>query len=198
MDPASQGAPQPAEPPSAADGHRPRGEVSLLLLAEERLRAVRETAARAASDIAERADAHERERDLNSSRIARERLAAELARSLADRAQSLSKEADELVALLGRAGARLSATHAPDPAGHEAQSGHRRDARPEGFSPRSGSGGGPKRRIRHSPDDALRLLAAQMAEAGSTEAQIEKRLAQDFGVSDPGRIVSELSESSEQ
>ena len=238
-------------------------DTELLAVARERISEVVDAASRAAEEIRSRADAQDQGREPGQ-KIDRGGVEAELARALADRAEKLSKEANELAEVLTRAQARLTKFSRPEPdsakpAAPEASKGN--DASPNAGQPPavkppgesasqedadSGQAPQPKRdqpraqaalqaRLGErfvgrkepldedespkepldedesaktqaevaTPEDAqnptkgpssegIRLLANQMAVAGSSRPEIERRLKEDFGVTDPDRILFDI------
>jgi hypothetical protein len=155
----------------------------LLDLSAARIRALVDAAERAAADIGDRADAYDQEHDVDSNRMSPERRVTELARSLADRAEGLRRDAGELQEVLERASARLGGT----PPSAELAAGSK-GAR---FQPRHGEGAGPEAPEPGS-SDGLRLLAIQMAVAGSSRTEIEDRLRSEFGVTEPADVLTEV------
>jgi hypothetical protein len=157
-------------------------------------------------DAAERAVAQMRAYDDEAgadTRINRERLVKELVGSVLERTESLRAEAGKLAEILERAGSRLEQTGerpAPDPAAGSERSGETEPALDVANPsiPFTGRRELPERRVVTDADaggppaEGVRLLATQMAVAGSDRAEVENRLARDFGVRDAGHLLDEL------
>lgn len=183
------------------------------MLASERLRAFVEAADRASTDIKSAADTRLKGNKATRTRIDAERLAAEVCDALVARSEALARDAQSLVALLERASKRLGTdTPAPAAAGPPQKA----DARPGGTqgrqeerkpspSPRLGRFKGrplvAKPPASDSASDSsagLRLLASQMAVAGSTREEIERRLRDEFGVTDVSPVLADVFPGSEK
>ena len=194
---------------------------------------------RAAADITEQADSYAQAQGLDSNQINRERLVADLARSLAERAQGIARDAAALEAMLERASERLLAAEdvtsgplepaleaalsesdpepeqvavAPDAAGEserllQAVVGEAERARrvsdhfgspPESagrFTPRKSAPERPASTAapQKTPSrEGLRLLATQMAAAGSNREEIADRLRSEFGVTDATSVLNDV------
>jgi hypothetical protein len=195
---------QPLTPPSPL-----RESVSS---ATQRIHAIIDAAEKAAAGIIEDAEAQAR-RYLEESRRRSERFAEERAQelsevtdSLIERAESVKRQSDELIAALGNARRQLedrvfddlgpvSPAEAPDvgetgrqPAPHlkpvdpvPAPAEPTPAAGPEADSTLSGESSAP-----------ARLLATQMAVAGSSRAEIESRLRSEFGIEDVGGMLDAI------
>lgn len=197
----------------------------VLALAAERIREIVEAAERASKDIRFEVDSKLGGEQVDSSRINRERLVAELSESLLERADGLSRDAAGLAELLDRAGGRLAKLGASDAARPVEERGPRPaeqrpsppdsprtegpdssstltqrvsdrfsermtpSASPPGFRRKSMVSG--KRPRPQASTEGLRLLATQMAVAGSSREEIEGRLRDEFGVSDPGPLLGD-------
>jgi hypothetical protein len=147
---------------------------------------------------------------VDSNRIDRERIAVELMETLADRADQLSQDANGLANLLGRASDRLapaaSAAPAPpavEPAAAEQPGSLARQVTERFDKPTRRTGGrfqarpqpAAQPRASGPPQDVsagLRLLATQMAVAGSSREEIEARLRSEFGVVDTNSVLAEV------
>jgi hypothetical protein len=153
-------------------------------------------------DAADRAVAKMRNYDEvageGDARINRERLVQELVRSVLERTEDLRTEAGEVAQILDRAGSKLQATaqaphvHVHDEAGPALDV----DAGPARFTGRA-EGSRPAPTSTHGnaagpPAEGVRLLATQMAVAGSDRAEVEHRLAREFGVRDADYLLDEL------
>jgi hypothetical protein len=195
---------QPLPPPSPL-----RDSVSN---ATQRIHAIIDAAEKAASGIIEDAEAQAR-RYLEESRRRGERLAEERAReisevtdSLIERAESVKRQADALIAALGAARHQLEERPREDPASMPASG----DSPPEGAqrtpaphlkpveplaAPR-GEAPGPEPAasgaVAGEPTAGARLLATQMAVAGSSRPEIENRLRSEFGIEDAGPMLDAI------
>ncbi len=190
----------------------------VLQLAADRVADVVDTSGRAASDIRQAShDASTAEG--KGEHDATEKVGSELIASLADRAEQLSREAEQLRALLERAGQALgveapnrSSPQArgakPPPAKYDPKGTRRLDlevpedldrrksADGQGFEARRGHGEEtPVVRLRSANGSTgLWLLATEMAVAGSSREEIEARLRDEFGVDDASQVLSEMFE----
>lgn len=145
-------------------------------------------------------------------RIDRERLAAELIGSIAERTRSLRDETGELSRLLGRAREQIKLIEtkqaAPEPAAPPPPAPRAPTPPPPAPSPPSPranslprpsepaaaaeSASNNSRAPAQPVSEGLRLLATQMAVAGSSRAEVEERLVREFGVADPGSVLDEV------
>jgi hypothetical protein len=186
---------QPLQPPSPL-----RDSVSN---ATQRIHAIIDAAEKAAAGIIEDAEA-QAQRYLEESRRRSERLAEERAReiaevtdSLVERAESVKRQADELIAALGsarrqleeRAPDELASTPAPagsSPAGTQrAPAPHLKSVEPVAAPGAAGA-------VPGEPTAGARLLATQMAVAGSSRPEIENRLRSEFGIEDAGPMLDAI------
>lgn len=150
---------------------------SVLVLAQARIAEV-EAATRKSREDLDRLAGEMGVSELRSSPPGgRDRLAAELVDSVTARIASLDREAAALVALLERSTALLSPQGAESVAQRE----------PDLEAPAASVGRRP------TPiSEGVRLLATQMAVAGSSRSEIEDRLRRELDVSDPEALVDEL------
>lgn len=192
----------------------------VLAVAASRIDEIVAASERAADDIRRESSAKLGLGTSEGSQISRERLVAELAESLVERAESLSREAADLAGLLGRASGRLLPKDEP-PASPEPATASVPTATParsstpdldrrvserfvsgdesrtadkrgsKPFKRRSGASD-PQTRKRPSPNDGLKLLVSQMAVAGSTRDEIEARLRTEFGVEDASSLLGDV------
>lgn len=168
---------------------------AVLDLARARIEAVVDAAKAAAADIRRVADEQVEAADIEH-RINRERVAADLLASLVERADGLRGDAEGLARLLDRASTRLgdlpgkteAAVESPAPAaaGGREQVDERRPA------PFQARGGSRPRTSRPSDPTGIRLLATQMAVAGSSRSEVAARLEREFGVADAGAVLDEV------
>ena len=181
--------------------------LEVLDVASSQIRKVVDSAGSAAQKIRRATDSYGQASGVDANRIDRERIAVELMEALAARADRLSQDADALAALLERAGERLAppppAPAISPPNGDERGSLARRVT--ERFDrPTPGQQPGrfqarprrePEARRITPPQDVpagLRLLATQMAVAGSSRHEIEARLRSEFGVMDATSVLAEV------
>ena len=184
-------------PPRAGFTDPERGIAEVLESAEHAIGEAVDAAAAAAERIRRDVDHHLRAGGPGAG-TDRQRVAADLGSSLADRAQELSREADELTSILGRARRALDVGQAPTLAERAAQD---EDSGPAPQKPvktppfaarrRAVNGVGPAA-ARQPSSTAIRLIATQMTVAGSGRGEIEERLRSEFGVEDPSAIVSDV------
>lgn len=131
-----------------------------------------------------------------STRIDREALVEQLLESLAARTEGLQSEAAALAKTLKRAGAQLERSGpakpvpaTPPPVEIDRQTAPQRLA----LALRQDRRGAPTSRSRGGKvPDGVRLLATQMAVAGSSMSEVESRLRREFGVADPGPVLDEV------
>lgn len=176
--------------------------VDVLRSAAERLDAVAAEARAAAEGI--RADGNAMIASGRGS-ASRRAVAAGVAGSLADRAAQLQADADELRALLDRSARLLVANgHAPEAGGNVLPMPAAPSAPPavtavpdRGDEP-DANGAGPSDRAPRPPatrpeiSEGVRLLATQMAVAGSTHDEIEGMLRRQFGVQGAEGILDQV------
>lgn len=191
-----------------------RGEAvaDVLRLAAARIDEIVKASDRAAADIRSASSERLTTKSGDGGQITRERIVAELAASLVERADGLRAEAAQLADVLTRASGRLGA--APGPAGPAAEAmptpespdltrrvserfgsatAEESDRAPGSrvpFKRRASTSAPAKQEGRKPSNDGLRLLATQMAVAGSSRDEIESRLRSEFGVQDPSDIFS--------
>lgn len=172
--------------------------------AAERLREVLEAAERAAAGILEDAEAEARGLVEESRRRAEElalkrvRGMAELTDELIERAEAVKRRSDELIAALestalglDREPAETPPLHAVEPpakAGEVAPP-RRESSPPEPPPAESPSEPAPSERAEGMSKEAALLLATQMAVAGSSREEIERRLRDDLGIQSPSEIL---------
>lgn len=158
--------------PSAADSVDPLDEMSV------QIRALDAAAERTAARIAEAAAGLENEHRREDSAI-RADLLAGLASALVDRTEGIRTDCARLSALIDRT-ARLiaerdsTAAQVPPPESRPPSLGGRED----GFAGTTSEG--------------VRLIATQMAIAGSSRSEIERRLRTEFGINDAARALDEI------
>jgi hypothetical protein len=190
-----------------ADEPEPGIRVAQVLdVASNRIREVVDSARGAARGIRAATDSYGDATGVDPNRIDRERIAVELMEALAERAEQLSQDADGLAALLERARERLTPPPpqaVPSPNGDERGSLAKRvterfdrpahSERPGRFQARLRQDV-PARRLAQPQDvpAGLRLLATQMAIAGSTRQEVEARLRSEFGVVDATSVLAEV------
>lgn len=154
---------------------------------------------RAVAELQAAVDAHGEAEEARPGVLDRAALERELARTLLERAEGLRREAKELSGILGRASTRLAK---PSDAGPTAarstpfarRSPRKRDAKATqdaaagvaGWNPPAGQGRGA------GAATGVRLLATQMAVAGSSPDEIADRLRAEFGVDDAKAVVSDV------
>jgi hypothetical protein len=163
----------------------------------DRIQAIIEAAERAAAGIIRDAEAQAR-RFLEESRERVRSVAEERARSIAEttdallaRAEVLKRHSDELIRALERAedppraerASHLKPVESPPP-----------DEEPAAVAPPERPPQDVYAERRRSPGEiptaGARLLATQMAVAGSSRAEIEQRLSSDFGVEDAEEMLN--------
>lgn len=132
------------------------------------------TSRRAVAELTANAEALGR---IASRRSATERdgLVAELARTVALRAEGLCREVEQLSGLLERARKQVSrarSTPAPGSNGPSREGGSRQDL--------------------GAASHGARLLVSRLALAGVPREEIEKRLQTEFGIGDPGPLLAEM------
>jgi hypothetical protein len=196
--------------PGRAGGNETGDLDQVLAVAAASIGEVVAAAERAARQIREQT-ASELRTSPGAPRIDREQLVAELAESLAQRSEALAADAREVAGILERASVKLLPGRVqPDaqdtdleprdtapnaPVGPEADP-PQRTPTPPAFAPRPSAAAPAANRPDRPVDAALspgiRLIAMQMAVAGSGREQIEDRLRRDFGVRDPSGVVSEV------
>jgi hypothetical protein len=195
---------QPLPPPSPL-----RESVSS---ATQRIHAIIDAAEKAAAGIIEDAEAQAR-RYLEESRRRSERFAEERAQelsevtdSLMERAETVKRQSDELIAALGNARRQLedrvfddlesaSAAEASDVGGTQRQPApHLKPVDPVPPPTEPAPPAGPEANSTLSGDSSApaRLLATQMAVAGSSRAEIESRLRSEFGIEDVGGMLDAI------
>jgi hypothetical protein len=148
----------------------------------ERVETVLEAAERAATAIREDAERWAREH-MEETRRRADELAVQRAKELSSitdellaRAQAVARQTDELIGALNgdnRGALKVVSGNDSEPAG-TAPSSNRRPRRPTG-----------------SVSDGARLLATQMAVAGSSRDGIASRLKEEFGIEDSSAILDE-------
>lgn len=114
-----------------------------------------------------------------------EMIATELGQALVERAQALRTEAQQLAAILSRASGQLEAIVVAN--GDEVDRSDLNGSSPSTLPLQVVRPPAPHTEI---DDDGLRLLATQMAIAGASAEDIERRLRADFDVDDPSSIVA--------
>jgi hypothetical protein len=195
---------QPLPPPSPL-----RESVSS---ATQRIHAIIDAAEKAAAGIIEDAEAQAR-RYLEESRRRSERFAEERAKelsevtdSLIERAETVKRQSDELIAALGNARRQLedrviddlglaSAGEASDAGEPERQPApHLKPVDPVPPPAEQAPPVGPEANSTLSGESSApaRLLATQMAVAGSSRAEIESRLRSEFGIEDVGGMLDAI------
>ena len=102
----------------------------------------------------------------------RDRLVGELIRTLVERTELLRSEAEGLAWSLERAGRQLAAHDVPKQAA----------------TPQPSTNGPAKSR----PSEGVRLLATQMAVAGSSPEEIAERLRSEFGIENAPALVAQM------
>jgi len=157
----------------------------LLGLARERVAEIEVTARRSHEDLDRMADEMGAEAPAAGSPPAREQLAGELVASVTERIAGLHEEAAALVSLLERSTALLSPwderPHVPAALDEE-------DEVILAHGPAE-----PEEDARETPlSEGVRLLATQMAVAGSSRSEIEDRLRTELNVRDPETLVDEV------
>lgn len=170
-----------------ASERRPGGEATvadLLALARERVGEI-ESAARGSHEDIQRMSSEMGVEDLlSASASPRERLGAELVGSVSGRIAALHDEAAALVALFERSAALLAAQDTP--VAPEIADGHA-----NGFEEQATEA--VEVDTRETPvSEGVRLLATQMAVAGSSRSEIEDRLRRELNVRDPETLVDEV------
>lgn len=138
---------------------------------------VRRSAAQTADKVA--AEARARSAARPNSLGNRDRLAAALMTSLAERTVQLRRDADELARLLERAAAQLETAASSDERAQDS-------ARPP--VPRVPNQLSRKRNV----SEGIRLLTMQMAVAGSSKEEIERRLNKEFKVENAEQVLEEV------
>lgn len=174
-----------------------RAPADLLELAGERIAEIEAAARQADQELAQAAAQVRVDELLERPDGSRERLFGEIANSVTMRSAALREEAEALVALLARCAALLDPMHSSEPIaservqGSEYEQGHR-TADPYAaeleeeravFEPQ-----GPGTPV----SEGVRLLATQMAVAGSSRREIEDRLRRELNVRDPETLVDEV------
>jgi hypothetical protein len=189
---AESGEAQPLAPPSPL-----RESVSS---ATQRIHAIIDAAEKAAAGIIEDAEAQAR-RYLEESRRRSEKVAEERAKelsavtdSLLERAEAVKRQSDELIAAMGHAKRQLedraledlgSVSGAPASGAGEAQHPpHLKPVDPVPAEPVEAAGPEADSTLSGESAAPARLLATQMAVAGSSRAEIESRLRSEFGIED--------------
>jgi hypothetical protein len=192
----------------------------------ERVRAALDEAERSAASIVEVAEAEAARRIADARRtddLVTERLRhlSELADELLDLAAAARRQSDELIGDLEHTlrrvllhatpgGAARSAQPAPDPGSARPPAGRASGLpphllmaevdeahAPSHAEPESGPGGA-FREGAGGASDRARLLATQMAVAGSSREEIEGRLRTELGIQDPAAILNGVAEGEER
>lgn len=151
--------------------------------AAERLREVLEAAERAAAGILEDAEAEARGLVEESRRRAEElalkrvRRMAELTDELIEQAEAVKRRSDELIAALESTALGLDREPAETPPFRAVQ------------PPAEPRPSAPSERAEGMSREAALLLATQMAVAGSSREEIERRLRDDLGIQSPSEIL---------
>lgn len=156
----------------------------LLALAQERVAEIEAVARRSHEDLERMATEMGVEELLTASPGARERLGAEVVGSVTERIAGLYEEAAALVAVLERSTTLLS------PEDEEPAAQREWEVQAESTLPPE-----PAERVqqRETPvSEGVRLLATQMAVAGSSRSEIEDRLRSELNVRDPEALVDEV------
>jgi hypothetical protein len=145
----------------------------------------------------------------------RERIVADLTGTLLERAKGLREEAEDLSRVLERARLYLTHVEAPSPStpqgrtrgqapsggGTAGETAAQGPARPvtAGVDPSGGRFVGksagvhqPRNAVAARVSDGVRLLAIQMAAAGSSAEEIEERLRREFRIADPNGVLAEV------
>lgn len=188
----------------------------VLLLAATRIDGIVKAADRAAAEIRSASSERLTAKSGDSEQGGRGKIVADLAASLVERADALRAEAAKLADLLTRASGRLGVDLDGAPAADEPEW----EAQPAGldltrrvrerfgsatnresggtpgsrvpFKRRASAPSRPKQEGRKPSNDGLRLLATQMAVAGSSRDEIESRLRSEFGIEDPSAITKSI------
>jgi hypothetical protein len=172
---------KPREDPGRAREERPGSDLPPGSIGQ-RVEAVIEAAERAAAEI--RRDAEEwAQRHMEESRRRADQMAAERVQELStitdglvSRARAVAKQSDELIDALDAAGRRALRTESEST---------RKDTLVQ-----SGPVGSPPQRD-GGVSEGARLLAAEMAAAGSSRETIAGRLREEFGIQDPTAILND-------
>jgi hypothetical protein len=146
----------------------------------EQIRALDEAARRASRHIEERAQSLRGEGRRRGS--GDDALLADLAETLVARADGIRADCERLTVLLDRARHLVAETV---PAAPEMPSGSAGGSAWAGPAPAAPATGG-------RASEGVRLVATEMAIAGSTRAEIEGRLRAEFGVQDPEPVLAEI------
>jgi hypothetical protein len=175
----------------------------------ERVETVLEAAEQAAADI--RRDAEQwAQRHMEETRRRADALAAQRVQELSSitddllaRAQAVAKQSDELISALDSASRRTikaplrreedgaSEAEQEEPSAAPAPAPRAEPASEESASAEAEDGAPPERPPPGRVSDGARLLATQMAVAGSSRDTIASRLREEFGIDDPSAILDE-------
>jgi vacuolar-type H+-ATPase subunit H len=178
---------------------RPATPQPLATSTAERIGAIVEAAERAAvaviDDAEKQAQRHLDEAQAEAERLVDERLASlsALTDSLVAQAESVKREAQELVAKLEQAKRRLAAGEEPveEAAPAEPDAGQARGSHLSAVGPVESGVAVPGEPGRGTPAGA-RPLATQMAVSGSSREEIEARLRNGFEIEDTGPILDAI------
>jgi hypothetical protein len=162
------------------------GSLGEIVLAADRAVAELRTAVDASGDA-----------DARPGGLDRAALERELARTLLERAEGLQREAKDLAGILDRASARLTKADGAHP--REARStpfARRTEGRPFARRPKpapgpDATGDSPASKSGSRAPKGVRLLATQMAVAGSSPKEIAARLQSEFGVDNAQAVVAD-------
>jgi hypothetical protein len=172
----------------------------------ERVKGIIEAAERTAAAIVADAEAQAR-KQLAQARVQAERVAARRSEEIAaltgdliSRTEAVRRQSDELLQLLDEAQRRIGGVAqvpldtVPPASERPAQSeeaprsaGEQPTQHLRAVEPQPGQG-----TQSNSPFDGARLLATQMAVAGSGRAEIDSRLRNEFGIEDPGPMLDAI------
>jgi hypothetical protein len=163
--------------------------------AAARIQTIVEAAEEAAAGIIDDAEAQAR-RYLEESRLRGDRIAdrraqemSSLADALVDRAEAVKRQSDELLRALDQAKLQVEGKLQPE-AAEQAPVHHLKPVDP---SPGAIPPSPPAPRFAGAPpSDGARLLATQMAVAGSSRIEIESRLQNEFGIDDAGPMLDAI------
>lgn len=168
----------------------------------ERIQLIIDAAEQAAAGIIDDAEAQARQY-LEESRARADRIAAQRATKmwsftddLIERAEAVKRQSDELLRALdeARQGVERVLREEPGPEALGAEQWQPREVAPPPAKPEPAaeSKAEPRPAADSPPSEGARLLATQMAVAGSNRAEIESRLQNEFGIRDTGPMLDAI------
>jgi hypothetical protein len=175
----------PAPKPTKDDAKPPSALRGFALTAAERVRSLAEQADGVIAEIRHDAEASARSEEAEDGADAAERarLLRELGDALADYAAGVRQQCEDVLGVLDRVSAQLQP--GGETASPEADEKSETAARPEGRPPGEAREG-------DRASEGLRLLAIQMAGAGTPRPEIAGRLRDEFGYANADKLLDEI------